>query len=495
MRLVFRADASAQMGTGHLMRCLALAQAWRGDGGESAFVTRAEGPLAERLKEEGNEVVAVGAAPGSSGDATRTAEVARREGADWIVLDGYHLLDPYELALRERGARIVAFDDYGHARHEHADLVVNANAYAAEDEYRRRGTTCELMLGGRYVPLRREFERFRSWEREQRDRATRVLVALGGSDPENRTREVLGALVDLGEGVEAIVVAGASNVHRASLEKDVRELPIRVDLRSDVREVSELMAWADLGVGAGGTSSWERAFMELPSAVVVLADNQERVAESVEALGLGVRVGRGADLRRAVAAALRGLAADPRARREMGRRGREQVDGEGCDRLVQRLRGDALRLREVRAADRELLFEWANEEGARRASIATDPIPWDRHVEWFAERLRDPHCHFFLGLDAADVPIGVVRFDAEGEGAEISVSLAKPWRGRGLGTALIRAATQRVFSRTGVRSVDAFIEPDTTSSLAAFAAAGFAPAGERRLRGARLLRYRKAKGP
>lgn len=492
MRLLLRADASGRMGTGHLMRSLALAQAWSDAGGTCVLATCAEGPLAERLREECGAVIPLGEAPGSPADAARTAELAQREEAGWVVLDGYHFLDPYERAVRGSGARILAFDDYGHARHAQADLVVNPNAYASEDEYRGRGTTCDLLLGSRYVVLRREFARFRSWQRPPRDRARRVLVALGGADPENRTAEALAALSDLGiDDLEAIVLVGAHNVHRASLEQGLREPSIRIDLRSDVRDVAGLMAWADLAVGAGGTSTWERAFMALPSAIVVLADNQERVAESAEKLGLGFRIARGADQRRGVAAALRSLAEDPEARREMGRRGRELVDGEGCDRLVQRLRGDPLRLREVRFADRKLLFEWANEEETRRASIAGDRIPWDRHVEWFEERLKAPGCHFFLGLDVEDVPVGTVRFDVMGGEAEISVSVAKPWRGRGFGRALITAGTDRMLSGTRVRTVNAFIKPDTRRSIAAFAAAGFAAAGEQDLRGVRVLRYRR----
>jgi UDP-2,4-diacetamido-2,4,6-trideoxy-beta-L-altropyranose hydrolase len=344
MRIVFRADAGAEIGTGHIMRCLALAQAWHDAGGSSIFASVTCPPgLADRLRCEGSALETIAAEPGSGEDAEQTARVAAREAADWLVLDGYRFDDAFEDSIRTGGARVCAFDDYGHALHSAADLIVNQNEYARAEEYGGRGASDRLLLGSRYAALRREFRRYRDWRRDDPQTASRVLVSLGGAVPDNATAEIVEALDDVDlPGLEARIIAGASNDHHADLCALASRLSANVEIARDVRNISELMAWAHVAVGAGGTSTWERAFMGLPSLVLVLASNQTRIAERVERLGLGRRVDSERGSRRAaIAEALRKLMESPQARAEMSRRGRELVDGEGCDRLVQRLRSGA----------------------------------------------------------------------------------------------------------------------------------------------------------
>jgi spore coat polysaccharide biosynthesis predicted glycosyltransferase SpsG len=167
MRIVFRADAGAEIGTGHIMRCLALAQAWHDAGGSSIFASVTCPPgLADRLRCEGSALETIAAEPGSGEDAEQTARVAAREAADWLVLDGYRFDDAFEDSIRTGGARVCAFDDYGHALHSAADLIVNQNEYARAEEYGGRGASDRLLLGSRYAALRREFRRYRDWRRD-----------------------------------------------------------------------------------------------------------------------------------------------------------------------------------------------------------------------------------------------------------------------------------------------------------------------------------------
>jgi spore coat polysaccharide biosynthesis predicted glycosyltransferase SpsG len=128
--LVIRVDASTQMGTGHLMRCLALGQAWRDSGGHAIFAMAMEAPKLEmRLQAEGMEVIHLSARPGSDDDAIQTAHLARRRDASWIVADGYHFGANYQRTIKEAGLRLLFIDDDGQAEHS-ADIVLNQNLHA-----------------------------------------------------------------------------------------------------------------------------------------------------------------------------------------------------------------------------------------------------------------------------------------------------------------------------------------------------------------------------
>lgn len=141
--------------------------------------------------------------------------------------------------------------------------------------------------------------------------------------------------------------------------------------------------------------------------------------------------------------------------------------------------------------DCRLIFDWANDPQARSNSARPEPIPWESHVEWYAARLADPGCEIWIAADEAGTPVGQVRFEVAGDEAEIGVSVAAGRRGGGLGTRLIREATDDFFRRRRAAVVVAYIRHHNLASQRAFAAAGFEPAGEGVARGVLMLRYER----
>lgn len=491
--LLLRADATARMGTGHVMRCLALAQAWQDRGARAVFAAAELPPaLRDRLLTEGCAVEPVGASAGTPADVAETAALARRLGAEWMVLDGYHFGGDFQQSLKDAGLRVLAVDDYGHAGRYPADLVLNQNLGATADLYADRGPKTRLLLGTRYALLRREFAAYRGRERSIPEIGRKVLVTLGGSDPDNVTLKVIQAIgrVDL-DGLEAVVVVGAGNPRRAELEAAARVCQAQVEVRANVADMPGLMAWADAAVAAGGTTSWERALLGLPSLVLVLADNQLPVAEACGAAGIARNLGRHrAVTESGLAAALERLLRDREARTAVDCLGREVVDGLGSERVARALAGTPeVRLRLAVPEDALLLWEWANDPDVRRWSFTPDPISWVGHVHWFAGKLAEPDCLFLLAADG-DAPIGQIRFDFGGTKAVVSVSLAPQARGRGYAAAVLRAACREALSARPVGSVVALIRPGNAASLKAFEAAGFRPDGEDVVRGLPALRYR-----
>src|SRR5208337_4043288 len=219
--LVVRADATVRSGTGHVMRCLALAQAWHDAGGQVSFaMAEATPPIEERLRNESFEVTRLAVQVGSAVDAERTSQLAFQHGATWVVVDGYEFSAEYQANLKRRGLKVLFIDDNGHARHYSADLVLNQNAHAAEGFYPSRDSSTRLLLGPRFVMLRREFTSWRGWNREIPPVARRVLVTMGGSDPDNVTQKVVEAILSQGDfevDFEVTVVAGGSNPHLPTL--------------------------------------------------------------------------------------------------------------------------------------------------------------------------------------------------------------------------------------------------------------------------------------
>ena len=344
MILVIRANASTQIGTGHVMRCLALAQAWQDKGGEAIFVlaSNKSSALGNRLLSEGMQVVYLLVETGSDEDANQTVDFAQKFNAQWIVVDGYHFGAKYQKVIKDFGIRLLVFDDYGHAEHYYADIVLNQNiAVHSEDLYHSREAYTHLFLGTKYALLRREFWQWRDWQRAINPIARKLLVTLGGSDPENVTLKVIQALDRLNrDDLEVIVVIGGSNPHYEVLQKEVTDSRLSISLQRNVSNMPELIAWADLAIAAGGSTNWELAFMGLPSLVITIADNQKAIAAELDRQGVIINLGWHQDVTiDKIGVAVQKLIGDHDKRETMSKEGQKLVDGNGTRRVVSSMMG------------------------------------------------------------------------------------------------------------------------------------------------------------
>jgi UDP-2,4-diacetamido-2,4,6-trideoxy-beta-L-altropyranose hydrolase len=337
-RLLVRADASLRMGTGHVMRCLALAQGWQDQGGQVLFAT-AENPvgLEDRLAAEGFPVERLTVEAGSPEDARLTAGLAKRWEAAWVVVDGYQFSGRYQRLVKDAGPALLALDDYGHAEYYWADLILNQNPHAGETLYPNRRSGTQLLLGCRYALLRREFLKWQSWRREIATDACKVLVTLGGADPDGATLKVVQALARIEvRPLEGMVVVGAGNCHLEALQSLVAASGAPVRLASNVSDMPERMAWADVALSGAGSTCWELAFLGLPALLLVLADNQREIAAELARKGVARSMGwhakaTSAELEKAIIDLLH----DAPTRRAMNAEGRRLIDGKGAARVIQ----------------------------------------------------------------------------------------------------------------------------------------------------------------
>jgi UDP-2,4-diacetamido-2,4,6-trideoxy-beta-L-altropyranose hydrolase len=339
MRLVIRADGNQRIGMGHVMRMLALAEDVRGRGGEATMAAvRIDEGLLSRARAVGVGVEQGDLDAGTDEDASWLAALARARGADWVVVDGYGFDHRYQAALAAAGLRVVLVDDFGRCERYDADVVLNQNAFATEAMYERRRPGTRLLLGPRYALLRREFATAAADRPTRVDaRATRVLVTLGGADPEDAAVRVLDALALVpGDDLRVKVVSGPSNAHQG--RRLVHASDPRVEMLPAARDMIPLMTWADLAITGAGSTVYELCCLGVPTLVVAITSAQIEPSRSLDRAGLAVDLGWHAAMD--VASAARTIAAvcDDSARRtDLARLGPDLVDGHGASRVVEAL--------------------------------------------------------------------------------------------------------------------------------------------------------------
>jgi UDP-2,4-diacetamido-2,4,6-trideoxy-beta-L-altropyranose hydrolase len=330
--LLIRADASLAIGTGHVMRCLALAQAWQDSGGTSSLAS-GELPeaLAPRLAAERVSLHKIHATPGSAEDAAETVAHARRLKAGWVVIDGDRFGSGFLATVRAAGFQILLIDDFIDRESFPANLIVNPNLDVGEEPYRKRGASAQLLTGPSYVLLRREF-RQGSGEKGVRPTGNRILVTLGGSDPENLTPKVADALAQCSD-LQVTVIAGAGFDKANELQK-LNASNLRTLFNHG--NMAQLMQESDQAIIAAGGTLWE--LFSMGCAVLSYSRNivQARVVQSLAHRGAVVNMGETCHFDPAkLVLSVKELVNSRLERERMTSLGRTFVDGLGAKRVVE----------------------------------------------------------------------------------------------------------------------------------------------------------------
>ncbi|WP_425058488.1 UDP-N-acetylglucosamine--N-acetylmuramyl-(pentapeptide) pyrophosphoryl-undecaprenol N-acetylglucosamine transferase [Sporomusa carbonis] len=319
MDIVFRTDSSREIGTGHVMRCLTLANALKEKGCRTLFICRDfAGNIGGLVRDKGHEVVYLpqrqdGPEPDDSvphaawlgtswqQDAKDTAAVLKAKfdrPVDWLIVDHYALDARWEKSLRPYTKKIMVIDDLADRTHD-CDLLLDQNLYE-NMEKRYDGLVppgAVKLLGPKYALLRPEFYRARQSLRQRDGTVRRILVFFGGSDPTNETLKALKAIKMLDRPDIAVdVVVGSSNPHKEEIAAFCQDMP-QVTLHCQVDNMAVLMANADLAFGAGGTTTWERCCTGLPAVLLILAENQGNIARKLESIGAAIVLGKACAVR------------------------------------------------------------------------------------------------------------------------------------------------------------------------------------------------------
>jgi UDP-2,4-diacetamido-2,4,6-trideoxy-beta-L-altropyranose hydrolase len=494
MKVAIRTDASLLIGSGHVMRCKTLAEELRKRGSEVLFICRNHrGALIPLLTETDYSVMAL-PAPNSmnpirpdmpddysawlgveqSVDTQQTIEALGNFRPDWLVVDHYGLDESWERKLREHVGKVFVIDDLVNRPHD-CDVLLNQNLLGDLDKAYESLVSdhCRKLLGPTFALLRPEFRKARETLRQRDGTIRRILVFFGGVDPTGETEKALDAIDQLDAPDIAVdVVVGANNPRAEIIQAICQGMP-NVTFHQQVSNMAQLMAAADLTIGAGGTASWERCCLGLPSLVTIVADNQatptSNLANSggVMILGTSARLGTQDYL-----SAITNL--EPEGLRQMQTTCLDLVDGRGLERVILSIYGDPVRLRRANHQDARKVWPWRNHPDTRRYSINSSPISLETHLSWWKQSLCDPSRIILIGC-CDESEIGVLRYDLIDEyKAEVSIYLDPGLHGLGLGTSLLRAGQKWILRNLpNVVKVNATIVDKNVASKRAFASAGF----------------------
>jgi len=461
MKVFFRVDASINIGVGHVVRCLVLAEELRNLGASIGFITRDHlGNLNKQIKDNDFFLYSLpfqkrAIEKKSSNkyetllgvrqkvDAEETIRVFKGK-IDLLIIDHYALDITWERSLRPHTKKIMVIDDLSNRMHD-CDFLLDQNYVHNQKRYNNLLTpNVTKLLGTKYALLRKDFLENRKICAQENGSAERVFVFFGGTDPDNVTIMAIKALSQSKLKYLLVdVVIGSGNPHRTELEKEVNKHS-NIKLHVQVDNIAELMASADIAIGAGGTATWERMVIGLPSIVITIANNQVELIKDLDQDGCLKWLGNLNQVNeQMIYCALLDIIKNPKKLIEQSCSCQKLIDGKGAGIVAQLLLTgpsiEALTIRKATKSDLMLYWNWANELEVRENAFSQEFIELENHKKWFNKKLNSNDSILIL-IGSEFGAIGQVRFDRSGSYFTVDYSLAKQYRGFGLGKVIITMA-------------------------------------------------------
>lgn len=357
INVIFRADASKNIGTGHISRCLTLAEALDKEGANISFICRElPGNINNFIKKKGFKVHKLPYNAKSikadvksyesewldlnwRDDAKETLEILEKNhNVDWLIIDHYSINRLWEEQMRLFVKKIMVIDDLANRNHD-CDILLDQNYIENGNRYKKLvPENCVQLLGPKYVLLRQQFYFAKKKLKNKNGAVKKILIFLGGADPDNETSKVLDAIKLLKmPDIYVDVLIGQVNPFLNEIKKLAGEIP-NTKCHINVENMAELLIDAELCVGAGGSTTWERCCLGLPSIVMIIAENQIKVAESLAKKGIIINLGWHKKVtKNDIKNALLNLINDQDKLRTMSLKGMEMVDNYGTKRVVEKI--------------------------------------------------------------------------------------------------------------------------------------------------------------
>jgi UDP-2,4-diacetamido-2,4,6-trideoxy-beta-L-altropyranose hydrolase len=434
-RVIFRVDGNAQIGLGHVIRCLALADMLAPRFRCEFTMRNPSAELHRQVLAAGHLLADVPAEVEPGGEEAQWLRHQAAAPAALVVLDGYQFTAAYQ--------RIVSYGHFGLACLDDlitapvwANLVLNqAGGVTAEAYAAAPGAT--LCLGPAYALLRPAFQARAGQQTDARPWTGRVFLNMGGADPGNATENILGQLLALFPGREIAVVTGAAYPHQATLTAFAAAFPmVQLHHNLSAPQLSRLLLSCDIMVCPPSGMAYECCAVGGLLLLHQTADNQQAMFDFLWDNGLAMPLPEiGAHDNDD--AHLQALATELRAHQQ------QLFDGQAAQRLrtaFEDLHLTArLSIRRALPTDCARYFAWANDADVRQNAIQSEPIAWPTHEAWFARRLADPASYLYIAAHDG-LPVGQVRVEFDGSMGTIDYSVAAEWRGTGLGRRLLQQA-------------------------------------------------------
>lgn len=494
MNVVFRVDASIKIGSGHVMRCLTLADELQRYGANIVFICRELiGHMIDLIEKKGYEVVRLPTPlkkkPCQKDDVEHAwlLELSWEQDAieslkalngcyqEWLIIDHYGLDYRWSYLLRPMVKNIMVIDDLADRVHD-CDILLDQNLYhAMESRYNNlTPTNCQKLLGPYYALLRPEFNLYRNNLCKKNGQIKRILVFFGGMDLTNMTEKALEALLKIENRQFAVdVVVGSCNPYKEKI-KFICETHYKFNYYCQVDDIASLMFQADFSIGAGGTTTWERCALGLPGVVVSIAKNQLELATYAAEIGISFLLGdEYSTSSETIETAVRTFLLSPYNLLGYSNRCLEIVDAKGVQRVARAIMPKKITMRLASLEDSNAMFEWRNSEETRKHSFSQKKISRNSHNKWLINCLNRADCIILIG-DMNSEPIGVVRYDISAGEALISIYLVPGNYGQSIGTELLKSSKQWLKeNKPSIQIINAHILPDNLASKKVFEQAGY----------------------
>ena len=470
MLVVFRVDASLQMGTGHVTRCLTLADALATNGIKAVFISRVlKGHLNQLIRERGytvyslrsptKEYTPLFSPPHSKWlelpweqDRDETIEILKNlKIVDWLVVDHYALDYRWELAVNSYVNRIMVIDDLKDRLHD-CHLLLDQTFGRKKSDYAPLAShDCHFLLGTRYVLLRPEFETERNFliKNPKKIKAIKsIFVSMGGTDTENITSLILEGLNNskLGDKVEIKVVIGRNTPHLEKLKELASNSRLPTSILVDVKNMAHLMASADLAIGAGGGTSWERCCVGLPTLLIVAAENQRGIANKLAELGAVKLIGDKYNINNhIITLEVNAIINNFELLQTMRKAGMAVCDGSGVKLLPEILqkfqKPMPIYIMQSTMLDCDLVYQWQLDPKTRQYSRNPNPPSYTEHCTWFSNTLNNKNRRMWM-IYYGHHPVGILRIDdlKEKSAYEISIFIAPLFYRRTIAVSAIKLA-------------------------------------------------------
>ena len=502
-RVAFRADASFRIGTGHVMRCLTLAEAIGKKGVRCLFLCREQpGNLIDYIAKRGFEVVALAGPSGSfvdtdpdlpahsewlgasrRDDAAECVPALKEFSPDLLVIDHYGIDSLWEKLAAGCFDKLMVIDDLADRKHL-CDLLLDQNFGRKAGDYNGLvPSQCRVTAGSRFALLRPEFSEWRnvSLKRRASSRLESLLISLGGSDPDNVTGCVLEELnsLEIASNLKIKVVLGPASPNIDAVTRSAESMGGRAEVLVNISNFAEVLAAADLAIGASGATTWERACLGLPAIQVVIASNQALSARALSEIGATGFIEQLTT--RSLSTALADAASRQTKRSVISSL---LVDGKGCERVVaavDRLSAESeqgnepivqpreIWLKAAAPQDLDFVFELQGQDGVRRFSRNSQLPGYQEHCSWF-RKIHDSVDRILFLVMEEDSPAGILRLDEiNSDQIEVSIAVQPEFRGRGIAS----RAFEEVFRSMPNRRFKAVINIRNKASVKLFEGLGF----------------------
>lgn len=491
-RIFFRADANAHIGHGHVMRLLALAEIVK-DHFTYCFVSQNPTPAVEQqIQTLCNEIIKLPTFENVESEANYIAAHILQPG-DMLVLDGYQFSAKYQQIIRSAGIKLICMDDL-HQIHFYADAVINPAGGVSLQKYEGEIYT-RYGLGPTYAPLRTPFRKAAQHRRQKIDRIEQIFICFGGADYYNLTDKITKACLCLNFLKKIHIVAGSAYQHWPSLQEIAERHPEKILIYQNLEaeDMVQLMQQCQLAIAPASTIAYEIGMVGLGLITGISADNQKSIAKYLIEANCATYVG---DFHQASAEEIQQCIASyklPTINEHVFKQSRIFIDNTSVLlKLFQRLALESqIKIRRANFDDLLTYFHWANEPETRKQAVHPDFIDLETHTKWFERKIASPVDFLFI-FEINQQPVGQVRFELDQGKYLISFSVDIHFRGKGLGTILIKMALEALQQELGHRpKVKAYVKPTNTASLHVFRQNSFLPKGKKKMNNVLLELFEK----